>query len=71
MICEEVGVKMVVYLDDLLYLIFGLFWIVKNWEDLDWLCWVVDSFFNGIIFCIGSIVEDLENDVYEILVEFC
>lgn len=70
LVCEEVGVKMVIYLDDLLYFIFGLLWVVKNCDDLDWICWVVDLFVNGIMFCIGLIVEDFDNDVYVILVEF-
>lgn len=69
--CEEVGVKMAVHPDDPPYSIFGLPRIVKNREDLDWLCRVVDSPSNGITLCTGSIAEDPENDVYEILAEFC
>lgn len=69
--CEEVGVKMAVHPDDPPYSIFGLPRIVKNREDLDWLCNVVDSPYNGITLCTGSIAEDPANDVYAILAEFC
>lgn len=69
--CEEVGVKMAVHPDDPPYAIFGLPRIVKNREDLDWLCNVVDSPCNGITLCTGSITEDPANDVYAILAEFC
>lgn len=70
-VCEEVGIKMAVHPDDPPYSIFGLPRIVKNREDLDWICNVVDSPSNGITLCTGSIGEDPENNVYEILAEFC
>lgn len=69
--CEEVGIKMAVHPDDPPYSIFGLPRVVKNREDLDWLCNVVDSPSNGITLCTGSIAEDPANDVYAILAEFC
>lgn len=62
---------MAVHPDDPPYSIFGLARIVKNREDLDWLCRIVDSPYNGITLCTGSIAEDPENDVYGILAEFC
>lgn len=69
--CEEVGLKMAAHPDDPPYSIFGLPRIMKNREDLDWLCNVVDSPCNGITLCTGSIAEDPANDVYAILAEFC
>lgn len=69
--CEEVGIKMAVHPDDPPYSIFGLPRIVKNRDDLDWVCNVVDSPSNGITLCTGSIAEDPANNVYEILAEFC
>lgn len=69
--CEAVGVKMAVHPDDPPYSIFGLPRIVKNRDDLDWLCNVVDSPYNGITLCTGSIAEDPANNVYDILAEFC
>lgn len=70
-VCEEVGVKMAIHPDDPPYSIFNLPRIVKNRDDLDWICNVVDSPCNGITLCTGSIAEDSENDVYAILAEFC
>lgn len=68
--CEECGVKMAIHPDDPPYSLFGLPRIVKNREDLDWLCRAVDSPANGITLCTGSIAEDPANDVYAILAEF-
>jgi mannonate dehydratase len=69
--CEEVGIKMAVHPDDPPYSMFGLPRVVKNREDLAWICNAVDSPSNGITLCTGSIAEDPNNDVYEILAEFC
>ncbi len=52
------------------YSIFGLPRVVKNRDDLDWICRAVDSPANGITLCTGSIAEDPDNDVYAILAEF-
>lgn len=69
-VCEEVGIKMAIHPDDPPYSIFGLPRIIKNYEDLDWLCNAVDSEANGITLCTGSIAEEPANDVYHILSEF-
>ncbi|MCB5954208.1 mannonate dehydratase [Enterococcus sp. CWB-B31] len=69
--CEEVGIKMAIHPDDPPYSIFNLPRIVKNREDLNWICSIIDSPANGITLCTGSIAEGLDNDVYEILTEFC
>lgn len=69
-VCEELGVKMAIHPDDPPYSIFGLPRIVKNRNDLDWICRAVDSEANGITLCTGSIAEDPNNDVYQILAEF-
>lgn len=68
--CEEVGIKMAIHPDDPPYSIFDLPRIVKNREDLNWICNVVDSPSNGITLCTGSIGEDPNNNIYEILAEF-
>lgn len=68
--CEEVGIKMAVHPDDPPYPMFGLPRVVKNREDLDWICNVVDSPSNAITLCTGSIAEDPANNVYEIMAEF-
>ncbi|HEP1062938.1 TPA: mannonate dehydratase [Klebsiella aerogenes] len=69
-VCEEVGVKMAIHPDDPPYSIFGLPRIIKNRDDLDWLCRAVDSPANGITLCTGSIAEEPQNNVYQILAEF-
>ena len=43
---------------------------IKNREDLDWLCRAVDTPYNGITLCCGSIAEEPGNDIYGILEEF-
>lgn len=68
--CEECDVKMAIHPDDPPYSMFGLPRIIKNREDLDWLCTSVDSPYNGITLCCGSIAEEPSNDVYAILDEF-
>ncbi|GFH41935.1 mannonate dehydratase [Lactococcus hodotermopsidis] len=68
--CEEVGVKMACHPDDPPYSVFGLPRMVKNRDDLDWMMNAVDSAFNGITLCTGSIAEDPANDVVAILAEF-
>ncbi|WBU50175.1 mannonate dehydratase [Kosakonia pseudosacchari] len=69
-VCEEVGIKMAIHPDDPPYSIFGLPRIVKNRDDLDWICNAVDSQANGITLCTGSIAEDPDNNAYQILAEF-
>lgn len=69
-VCEEVDIKMGIHPDDPPYSIFGLPRIVKNRDDLDFICRAVDSPYNGITFCTGSIGEDPDNDLVAIVSEF-
>ena len=69
-VCEEYDVKMAIHPDDPPYSMWGLPRIIKNREDLDWLCNAVDTPYNGITLCCGSIAEDPANSVYDILDEF-
>ncbi|MDR0485067.1 MAG: mannonate dehydratase [Alphaproteobacteria bacterium] len=69
-VCEQVDVKMAIHPDDPPYSIFGLPRIVKNREDLDYICKAVDSPYNGITLCTGSIGEDPNNDCVAIVAEF-
>ena len=57
-------------LEDVVKEVLGLPRVVKNRDDLDWICRAVDSPANGITLCTGSIAEDPDNDVYAILAEF-
>lgn len=68
--CEECDVRMAIHPDDPPYSLFGLPRIIKNRDDLDWLCRTVNTPYNGITLCTGSIAEDPTNDVYSILEEF-
>ena len=68
--CEKYDVKMAIHPDDPPYSMFGLPRIIKNKADLDWLCSTVDTPYNGITLCTGSISEDPTNDVYSIIEEF-
>lgn len=69
-VCEECDVRMAIHPDDPPYSVFGLPRIIKNREELDWLCRAVDTPYSGITLCTGSIAEDPDNDVYAILAEF-
>lgn len=68
--CEEVGIKMACHPDDPPYSLFGLPRVVKNRDDLDFLCNAYDSPCNGLTLCCGSIGSSPDNDVYAILKEF-
>jgi mannonate dehydratase len=68
--CEKYNIRMAIHPDDPPYSLFGLPRIIKNRNDLDWLCRTVDTPYNGITLCTGSIAEDPTNDVYAILEEF-
>lgn len=68
--CEECDVKMAIHPDDPPYSLFDLPRIIKNRDDLAWLCNTIDTPYNGITLCTGSIAENPANDVYAILAEF-
>lgn len=67
LVCEEVGICLVVYLDDLLWLIFGLLCIVLIIEDMQWLKEMVDSINNGFIMCIGLYGVCVDNDLVKMV----
>jgi len=45
----------------------GNFWITKNLEDLKKIMAIVDSPYNGVTLCTGSLGADPENDMVEIV----
>lgn len=69
-VCEAVDIKMAIHPDDPPYSIFGLPRIVKNRDDLAYICESVDSPYNGITMCTVSIGEDPDNDLVAIVAEF-
>ncbi len=65
--CEKYGVKMAVHIDDPAWSVFGLPRIVKNLSDLQSLTGMVNSDYNGITLCTGSLSTNPENDIPEII----
>lgn len=68
-VCEEMNVKMAIHPDDPPFEIFGFPRITKNLNDLERILNIVDSPYNGITLCTGSLGADPENDLVEIIHE--
>ncbi|MCB5953334.1 mannonate dehydratase [Enterococcus sp. BWT-B8] len=66
-VCEEMDVKMAIHPDDPPWEIFGFPRITKNLADLQRIMDIVDSPYNGITFCTGSLGADLANDLVEMV----
>lgn len=69
-VCEEVGIKMAIHPDDPPRSIFGLPRIVKDRNDLNTIVGMIDSPMNGITLCTGSLGENPQNNVPELIREF-
>lgn len=68
-VCEEVDVKMAIHPDDPPWEIFGFPRITKNLDDLKKILSIVDSPYNGLTFCTGSLGADPDNDLVEMIHE--
>ncbi|MGI6284589.1 mannonate dehydratase [Neomoorella humiferrea] len=66
-VAEEVDIKMAIHPDDPPWSIFGLPRIVNSKENLDRIMNVVDSPYNGITLCSGSLGANPENDIPELI----
>ena len=66
-VCEECDVKMAVHPDDPPWSLFGLPRIICNEAGIDRLFSEVDSVYNGITFCTGSLGADRGNDLVEMV----
>ncbi|MGC6769420.1 mannonate dehydratase [Enterococcus sp. LJL128] len=66
-ICEENDVKMAIHPDDPPWEIFGFPRITKNLADLQRIMDIIDSPYNGITFCTGSLGADPANDLVEMI----
>lgn len=66
-VCEEMDVKMAIHPDDPPWEIFGFPRITKNLEDLQRILDIVDSPYNGLTFCTGSLGADPNNDLVEMV----
>ncbi|MBR2315663.1 MAG: mannonate dehydratase [Clostridia bacterium] len=62
-VAEEVKVKMAIHPDDPPWPIFGLPRIITSKENLERFCKLVDSPYNGITLCSGSLGVTKENDI--------
>lgn len=62
-VAEQSGVHLCIHPDDPPIPVFGLPRIVSTSEDIDWILNEVDSPYNGLTFCAGSLSASLQNDV--------
>jgi mannonate dehydratase len=69
-VCEECDVKMAIHPDDPPWPIFGLPRIVRSREHIKRLLNLVDSPYNGLTLCSGSLGASLDNDIPAIIREF-
>jgi mannonate dehydratase len=69
-VAEESGVRMAIHPDDPPWPIFGLPRIVRNAQTLQALLDVVDSPYNGLTFCTGSLGASAENDLPAMIRQF-
>lgn len=68
-VAEEYKVKMAIHPDDPPFEIFNYPRITKNLEDLKKILSIVDSPYNGLTLCTGSLGADPNNDIVEIIEE--
>lgn len=66
-VCEEANVKMAIHPDDPPFDMFGYPRITKNKEDLLKIVNIVDSPYNGVTLCTGSLGANPDNDVVDII----
>lgn len=66
-VCEEMDVKMAIHPDDPPWALFGLPRITKNLSDLKKILSIVNSPYNGLTFCTGSLGADPKNDLVEMI----
>lgn len=69
-VCEEADVKMAIHPDDPAWSVFGLPRIVTCQSNLDRLVKLVDSPYNGLTLCSGSLGSNPENNIPEIVRHF-
>ncbi|MCI9625486.1 MAG: mannonate dehydratase [Clostridia bacterium] len=69
-VAEEVQVKMAIHPDDPPWPIFGLPRIITNMENLERFLKLVDSPYNGLTLCSGSLGASADNDIVEMVRRF-
>lgn len=65
--CEKHNIKMAIHPDDPAWPVFGLPRIVRNKETIEKLMSAVDSPFNGVTLCSGSLGSNPDNDIPAII----
>ena len=68
-VCEAMDVKMAIHPDDPPFELFGFPRITKNLQDLKNILSIVDSPYNGLTLCTGSLGAEPNNDMVEIIRE--
>ena len=68
-VCEAMDVKMAIHPDDPPFELFGFPRITKNLQDLKKILSIVDSPYNGLTLCTGSLGAEPDNDMVEIIRE--
>lgn len=69
-VCEQVDVKMAIHPDDPPWSIFGLPRIITNEANLDRFLKLVDSPYNGLTLCTGSLGSSADNDVEALVAKY-
>ena len=68
--CDRAGVNMAIHPDDPPWGIFGLPRVITNAKNLERFCKLVDSEYNGLTLCTGSLGVDPKNDVVDMIRHF-
>lgn len=66
-VAEEAGVRLCIHPDDPPFPVLGMPRIVSSFDDLEWICQVVNSPSNGITFCTGSLSVRPDNNLVEMV----
>jgi len=69
-VCEECGIKMAIHPDDPPWPIFNLPRIIRSRSHIKRFLELVDSPYNGLTLCTGSLGPNLQNDIPAIIREF-
>ncbi len=69
-ICEEVGIRMAIHVDDPPFPLLGLPRIASTMDDFEWIFSQYPSYNNGFTFCAGSLAPRKENDLPLLIKKF-
>ena len=69
-VCEEVGIRMAIHVDDPPFPLLGLPRVVSSMEDFNWIFTQHPSLYNGIAFCTGSLAARKDNNIPLLIKKF-